>query len=91
MVGNQGSCELLDVVGSLDLGEQVPFHRALVEGIQYDVAALRLVETPQVAAVGIRDDRAIAARQRGVKISWIAVLLPVPVVPMNLKCLVSSS
>ena len=44
----------------------------------------------QVAAVGIGDDGTIPTCQRAAQQLRIAVLLPVPVVPRNLKCLVSS-
>ena len=63
VIGNQGSGKLLDVVAAVDLREQIPFHRTFVEGIEHDIAALRPVEAPHIAAVRIGDHGAIAARQ----------------------------
>jgi hypothetical protein len=65
VIGNERARQLLDVVGRLDFGEQIPFHGALVEGIEDGVAALGIEEPTQIAASGsamtARSPRASAA------------------------------
>ena len=67
VVRNQRTRQLLDVVGSVDLAEQVPFSGGRLERIENDVAALRPVKAPQVSAIRIRDHRAVATGQAAVK------------------------
>ena len=47
VIGYQGSGKLFNVVCALDFREQIPFHRALIEGIEHHVAAIRAVESLQ--------------------------------------------
>jgi hypothetical protein len=62
-IRDQGASQLLDVIGQSHLAVDVPFGRALIEGIQDDIAALRIIEPLDVPAVRVRNDGAIAARQ----------------------------
>jgi hypothetical protein len=63
-VGEQGASQLLEVVGVVDLGEEIPFQGARIEGIQNDIAAIRSVEARKVRGVGIGNHGAIAAVER---------------------------
>lgn len=61
VVGNYGAGELFGVLRDGDLGEQVPACRAVIEGVQDDVAAARVIEALQVVAIQVGDDRPVAA------------------------------
>src|SRR5437879_13295234 len=63
VVGNQRTCELLDVVVVADLAEQVPARGTRLEGVENDIAAPAVVELAQIAAVRIGNDGTIAARE----------------------------
>jgi hypothetical protein len=61
VIGNEGSSKLLDVEVTLDLREQVPLHGTPVEGIEHHIAAIRPVESLQIAGIRIGDHRTVAA------------------------------
>src|SRR5882757_9298616 len=65
VVWNQRTGELIDVVGILDFGKQVPLYRALIERIQHQVAASGVVESTEVTAVRICDHGAVASLECG--------------------------
>src|SRR5881398_2080095 len=56
---------LVDAVVAGDLSQQIPLHRVALEGIEEQVAAPGIVESPQVSAVGVSDDRTVASFERG--------------------------
>ena len=85
--GNQPARQLLHVPRRSNLGERIPLHGVRVEGIEHHVPAPAIVEARAIAAVRIGDHRAVAAPQaRGRAAPAMAVDLPVPVVPISLKC-----
>jgi len=63
-VRDEGARELVGVVRVAQFAEEVPARRAGVERIQDHIAAIRIVEAVEVAAIRIRDECAIAASQR---------------------------
>ena len=62
-LGNEGAGHFVGVKGLGDLAEQVPAEGTLVERRQNPIAALGFVESAQVPAVGIGNDRAVATRE----------------------------
>src|SRR6202034_2874069 len=63
-VGNERPGELLDVVIVRDLPVQIPLRRFRLEWIEDDVAAARVVEASQIAAVRVGDDGPVASLER---------------------------
>ena len=64
VVGDQRPSELIGVVRLNDLGKQIPTGGTRVERVQDDVVALRIAETLEIAAIGVGNDRPIAAGER---------------------------
>src|SRR5207248_8078784 len=65
VIRDQRARHLVDVVVAGDLSQQIPFHRVALEGIEDLVAAPGIVESPEVSAVGVGDDRTVASFERG--------------------------
>src|SRR5207302_10631541 len=63
VVGDQRTCELLDVVVVADLAEQVPARGTRLEGVENDIAAPAAVERAQEGAVRTGNDGTVAARE----------------------------
>ena len=62
---DQGLGQLISVVVLLDLGKQVPAPGVLVERAQNHIPGLGVVKPIEVPRVGVGDDGAIAASERG--------------------------
>jgi hypothetical protein len=62
-----GLMEVLDVEVVIELRKQIPASGSRVERIEDQVSPVRIKESIEIAAVGIRDNRAIAAIKRGLE------------------------
>ena len=61
--GDQGACELLDIVVITHLGKWIPLDRVAREGIEHHVAAIRTAQPCQIAGVRVGDHGAIPTPQ----------------------------
>ena len=62
--GHQRARELLDVVGRLDLGKEIPAAAALIERVQDQIATPRIIEALRIAEVRVREHDPVAALER---------------------------
>ena len=64
VVRNERTGELIDVVVIFNLAVQIPFGRSGLEGIQDHITPPLVIEAPEIAAVRISDDGAVASLER---------------------------